>query len=63
MSTSICLVRAWETGLEAKDSAPELSHQRVGGDGREKWEVVRKELRAGEWIVGQVERGSELLEV
>jgi hypothetical protein len=49
--------------LEAKDSAPELSHQRVGGDGREKWEVVRKELRAGEWIVGQVERGSELLEV
>ncbi len=37
--------------------------QELGNGWRGKWEVVRKELRAGEWIVGQVERGSELLEV
>jgi hypothetical protein len=30
----MCLVLAWNTGFEAKASAPELSHQRVGGDKR-----------------------------
>ena len=36
-STSICLVCAWKTGLEAKARAPELSHQIVGGEERLIW--------------------------
>jgi hypothetical protein len=46
LSTSICLVRACETGLEAKDNAPELSHQMVGGDGRDTysfWNSIRSQ--------------------
>jgi hypothetical protein len=30
-STSMCLVRAWKTGLEDRYVAPMLSHQRTGG--------------------------------
>jgi hypothetical protein len=33
----MCLVQAWNTGLEANARAPELSHQIVGGEERLMW--------------------------
>ena len=34
LSTSTCLVRAWNTGLVARDNAPRLLHRSIGGQGR-----------------------------
>ena len=44
MSTSMCFVRAWWTRLEAKASAPELSHLMTRGEGKKIWSSLRSIL-------------------